>query len=236
MTGNGARILIVDDDSDLVDLLSFNLGSAGYEVLCEADGIAGLERCGRDNPNLIILDLMLPGMSGFEVLRRVKAEPQSAVIPVIILTAKGSEADRVRGLELGAEDYVTKPFSVRELVLRARTLLARVARSDGPAVLRCNGISIDVTGYQVMVGERPVQLTSTEFNLLACLLQNCGRVVPRVQLLSNVWGTSYAGTARTSDTHIQRLREKLRERADCVQTIRGVGYKLEPGEPGPTCA
>jgi two-component system phosphate regulon response regulator PhoB len=175
---------------------------------------------------------MMPGFSGTEVLKELQNESVTGKIPVVMLTAKGDEVDRVLGLELGAEDYVTKPFSVRELLLRIRKILERVDSRDEDRLLRCNGITLDSDRYEVRVSGAPVRLTITEFNLLVFLLKNKGRVLSRDKLLERVWGYRYGGTTRTVDTHIQRLREKLGTEAQCIETIRGVGYRLEPTQAG----
>jgi DNA-binding response OmpR family regulator len=221
------KILIIDDDQDILDLLCFNLEKAGMRCISALDGSKGLAMARRELPELIILDIMMPGFSGIEVLKQLQNESVTSRIPVIMLTAKGDEVDRVLGLELGAEDYVTKPFSVRELLLRIRKILDRLDSKEEDRPLRCNGITLDIDRYEVRVKGEPIRLTTTEFNLLAFLLSNKGRVLSRDKLLEHVWGYRYGGTTRTVDTHIQRLREKLGSEADCVETIRGVGYKLE---------
>ncbi len=184
-------------------------------------------------PDLVVLDIMLPGVSGFELLKRLKYHQSLQRIPVVMLSAKSEEVDRILGLELGADDYVTKPFSVRELVLRIQRVLSRVQADEEPAVIRCGAISLDPDRYEVRVRGEEVRLTTTEFNLLHYLLRNRGRVVTRDRLLEQVWGYRYGGTTRTVDTHVQRLREKLGPEAGCLETVRGVGYRLEPPPPLP---
>jgi two-component system phosphate regulon response regulator PhoB len=223
------KILVIDDDQDILDLLCFNLERAGIQCISALDGTKGLELAFSDVPDLIVLDIMMPGFSGIEVLKKLKYEPATSRIPVVMLTAKGEEVDRVIGLELGAEDYVTKPFSVRELVLRIEKILRRFNQEEEGHLFRCNGITLDSDRYEVRVKGASIRLTTTEFNLLAYLLRNKGRVLSRDRLLEHVWGYRYGGTTRTVDTHIQRLREKLGTEADCIETIRGVGYKLESG-------
>jgi DNA-binding response OmpR family regulator len=224
-----AKILVVDDDRDILDLLSFNLTKSGFQCLTAVDGRRGMDLALTDDPDLIVLDVMMPGESGIEVLKRLKYEPRTKDLPVIMLTAKSEEVDRILGLELGAEDYVSKPFSVRELLLRVQRILERVDQTVAvdSAVLKCNGISLSCERYEVRVQGSPVRLTTTEFNLLAYLLKNKGRVLSRDRLLEQVWGYRYGGTTRTVDTHIQRLRDKLGPESDCIETIRGVGYKVE---------
>jgi DNA-binding response OmpR family regulator len=220
-------ILVVDDDPDILDLLSFNIERAGFECVVAADGAEALAIVQTRNPDLIVLDIMLPGVSGVEVLKRLKYDPETRRLPVIMLTAKGEEVDRVLGLELGADDYVTKPFSVRELVLRIRRILVRTDQSEEAGLLKCNGITLDTERYEVKVRGAAVRLTNTEFNLLAFLLRNKDRVVSRDRLLEQVWGYRYGGTTRTVDTHVQRLRDKLGDESRCIETVRGVGYRME---------
>lgn len=222
------KILVIDDEKDILELLSFTLQKEAYRVLLAADGEHGLELAVRETPDLVVLDIMLPGLSGIEVLKRLKYNSRTKRIPVLMLTAKGDELDRVLGFELGAEDYVTKPFSVRELLLRIRAILSRLAPlPETERILRCGEIALDLDRHEVKVHETELKVTSTEFNLLAFFLQNEGRVVTRDQLLDKVWGYSYGGMTRTVDTHVQRLREKLGDQGGCIQTIRGVGYKLD---------
>jgi len=220
-------VLIVDDDHDILDLVGFNLNKAGFRCLTASDGPGCLERIRLDSPDLVVLDVMLPGMNGFEILRRLRFDVETRQIPVIMLTAKGEEVDRVIGLELGADDYVTKPFSVRELVLRVERVLSRKDQAETGSVLKCNGITLDSSRYEVKVQGEMVHLTTTEFNLLAYLLRNRGRVVTRDRLLEQVWGYRYGGTTRTVDTHIQRLRDKLGPESSSIETIRGIGYRVE---------
>ncbi len=222
------KILVVEDELDILELVTFHLKKEGYQVVCSSDGREGLDLALRERPDLVVLDLMLPGLSGIEILKRLKYQDQTRRMPILVLTAKGEELDRVLGLELGAEDYVTKPFSVRELLLRIRTILRRAdAGLETERILRCGRISLDPIRHEVTVDGALVRLTTTEFNLLTFLLQNQGRVVTRDQLLDKVWGYGYGGVTRTVDTHVQRLRDKLGAAGECVQTIRGIGYKLE---------
>ncbi len=220
-------VLVVDDDPDILDLVSFNVSRVGLECLAASGGDEALQIVQLRKPDLIVLDIMLPGVSGIEILKRLKDDSATRDIPVILLTAKGEEVDRVLGLELGADDYVTKPFSVRELVLRIRRVLAWMDPPTETGLLRCDGITLDGERYEVLVRGAPVRLTNTEFNLLGFLLRNRGRVVSRDSLLEGVWGYRYGGTARTVDTHIQRLREKLGNESACIETVRGIGYRLD---------
>lgn len=196
------------------------------------DGSEGLEKAKKERPGLVILDLMLPGMDGKDVCRVLKSNPLTQAIPVLMLTAKSEEMDRVVGFELGADDYVTKPFSPRELVLRVKAILRRkVTPSEGEKVIQIGDLLIDIDRHQVSIKKKAIQLTSTEFRLLVELASNRGRVQTRERLLDKVWGYTYEGYARTVDTHIRRLREKLGKVGDLIETLRGVGYRFrEEGE------
>ena len=220
-------ILIVEDDDDILQLLRYNIESAGYEVLTAMDGLEATTKAKRHVPNLVILDLMLPGMDGFEVCKELKKTPATSKVPVIMLTARGEEVDRIVGLELGADDYVVKPFSPREIILRIRAVLRRHEQTD---ILRQtwskDGLSVDMEAHKAEVDGHEVQLTATEFKLLAELIRNQGRVQTRDQLLNSVWGYEFDGYARTVDTHVRRLRQKLEGYAKYVETVRGVGYRF----------
>lgn len=222
------KIVVIDDDPDILELVSFNLVQAGFRVVGSSDGVKGFRQVQEESPDLIVLDLMLPGTSGIEVLRRLKKGSKTRQIPVIILSARGEEIDRIIGLELGADDYVSKPFNVRELILRVQRIFERLEGGQEVDLLECNGITLDSSRYEVRVRGGLVRLTTTEFNLLRYLLINKGRVLTRDQLLDTVWGYGYGGTTRTLDTHIQRLRDKLGPEGDRIETIRGVGYRIEP--------
>lgn len=220
-------ILIVEDEEDIRQLLTFNLQREGFATLESGDGKQGLEKARSHKPDLILLDVMLPGMDGFQVCRELERDPVTACIPIIMLTARGEEVDRIVGLELGADDYVVKPFSVRELILRVRAILRRqTAATSTPRVTR-HGISVDPSAHRVLVGETQVELTATEFRLLEDLMRHAGAVRTREQLLNTVWGYQFEGYARTVDTHVRRLRAKLVEAADLVETVRGVGYRFK---------
>lgn len=220
-------ILIVEDEEDIRQLLTFNLQREGFATLESGDGKQGLEKARSHKPDLILLDVMLPGMDGFQVCRELERDPVTACIPIIMLTARGEEIDRIVGLELGADDYVVKPFSVRELILRVRAILRRqTAATSTPRVAR-HGISVDPSAHRVLVGETQVELTATEFRLLEDLMRHAGAVRTREQLLNTVWGYQFEGYARTVDTHVRRLRAKLVEAADLVETVRGVGYRFK---------
>jgi DNA-binding response OmpR family regulator len=195
------------------------------------DGASGLERAKKERPSLIILDLMLPEMDGKDVCRALKSNPLTRSIPILILTAKAEEVDRVIGLELGADDYVTKPFSPRELVLRVKAILRRKeAPDEREKTIQVGDLLVDIDRHQVSVKKKPILLTSTEFKLLVELITNKGRVQTRERLLDKVWGYTYEGYARTVDTHIRRLREKVGPLGNSIETIRGVGYRFREEE------
>jgi DNA-binding response OmpR family regulator len=220
-------VLIVEDEPDIAEGLRYNLERDGLPVLLARTGEEGLAAAldRKNPPALIILDLMLPGLSGTELCRRLRHEPQTRRTPVIMLTALGSESERVAGLELGADDYVTKPFYVRELVARVRAVLRRADESAGTAY-EDERLGIHFDEMQVTCGGEPVKLTRKEFGLLAALARRDGRVAMRDQLLDEVWGQQYYGDTRTLDVHIRRLRSKLGECGGCVETVIGVGYRF----------
>jgi len=224
----GQRILVVDDEPDLLELVRVNLGQAGFTVDTAETGNQALERVRRGAPDLIILDLMLPDLSGTEVCRRVRSDAGLEDIPIIMLTARSDEVDRVVGLELGADDYVTKPFSPRELTLRVRAVLRRRQPSGSGAspVLERATLRLDPERHRCFVDEAEVELTAKEFSLLRELMLRPGRVMTREQLLDDVWGTDIAVTTRTIDTHLKRLREKLGAASHLIETVRGVGYRF----------
>jgi two-component system phosphate regulon response regulator PhoB len=220
-------ILIVDDEPDVLDLVTYNLKKAGYRTVTAHDGTTALQKARDEVPALLVLDLMLPGTEGTEVCRQLKADPKTARIPVIMLTAKAEEVDRIVGLELGADDYVIKPFSPRELVLRVKKILDRAAGLAAPAeVLKAGDITMDTAKHSVAVKGQPVELTATEFKLLATLMERRSRVQTRDTLLTDVWGYEGDVDTRTVDTHVRRLREKLGKAASAIETVRGVGYRL----------
>jgi DNA-binding response OmpR family regulator len=224
---NKAKILVVDDEPDTVELITFNLRNAGYDVVSAADGAEALRKARTQSPNLIILDLMLPEVDGLEVSKLLRADVATAHIPVLMLTAKAGEVDRILGLELGAKDYVTKPFSPRELILRVRNILRQGdAKATEQKVYRFEELTIDLERHMVSVGSKPVELTATEFRLLALLAQRRGRVQSREQLLQDVWHYDSIIDTRTVDTHMRRLREKLGRASRFLDTVRGVGYRF----------
>ena len=219
-------ILVVDDEPDIVEIIQYNLEKSGFDVIVAADGPAALEKARDETPDLIVLDLMLPGLEGTDVCRILKQDERTRSIPILMLTAKSEEIDRIIGLELGADDYVVKPFSPREIALRIRNILRRRSEPETPGPVRAGPLVIDVEGHHVSVSGSTVSLTATEFKLLAILFQRRGRVQTREELLDVVWGYDYMGYGRTVDAHIKRLREKLGEAAGMVETVRGVGYRF----------
>ncbi|HBG07739.1 MAG: DNA-binding response regulator [Geobacteraceae bacterium GWC2_58_44] len=221
-------VLIIEDEKDLAELISFHLEKEGFRALIAADGVSGLNEARSAQPDLILLDLMLPGMMGTELCRLLKGGERTAAIPVIMLTAKGEEIDRVVGFEMGADDYVVKPFSTRELMLRVRAVLRRSAeQAPKGATISLGVLEIDTERHLVRVSGDEVLLTSTEYKLLMNLAERTGRVQSRELLLQNVWGYNYFGDSRTVDTHLTRLRTKLGAAGDMIKTVRGFGYKME---------
>ena len=221
------KILVADDEADVLNLVCNNLKSAGFTPLQADDGPSALEQARTNLPALIVLDLMLPGMSGLEVCKALKIEPATKNIPILMLTAKAEEVDRILGFELGADDYMTKPFSPRELVLRVQSVLRRAtAQPEKAEVLKLGDIVVDRTRHTVAVKGKELELTATEFKLLSTLIERRGRVQSRDVLLNDVWGYESVIDTRTVDTHVRRLREKLGKAADCIETIRGFGYRM----------
>jgi two-component system phosphate regulon response regulator PhoB len=220
------RILVVDDEPDLLELVRVNLRQAGFEVETAETGRAALERLRRSPPDLVVLDLMLPDVSGTEICRRMRADAELAELPIIMLTARADEVDRVVGLELGADDYVTKPFSPRELTLRVRAVLRRRKPAVPSDALAHGTLRLDSARHRCFVDDSEIALTAKEFDLLRTLMARPGRVLTRDQLLDEVWGEDIAVTTRTIDTHLKRLREKLGAASELIETVRGVGYRF----------
>jgi DNA-binding response OmpR family regulator len=221
------RVLVVEDDPDIADLIRHYLEKSGYDVQTLASGAAVFPKVKADRPDLVVLDLMLPGLDGLMVCQALRSDAQTAAIPIIMVTARGEEADRIAGLELGADDYVTKPFSPKELAARVTALLRRTQRAaPAGAVVRYRSIAIDADRHTVSVDGEEVRLTAKEFLLLQYLLQHRGRVLSRDLLLTDVWGYQYTGGTRTVDVHIRRLREKLPVLAEAIETVKQFGYKL----------
>jgi DNA-binding response OmpR family regulator len=228
-----SRILVAEDDPDIANLLAHYLQRAGFEADLVSSGRDVLPRLRKAPPDLLLLDLMLPGLDGLEVCRAVRGDQQTAAIPIIMVTAKGEESDRIVGLELGADDYITKPFSPNEVVARVRALLRRAQR-PGPADgrLTYGPVTVDVDRHLVRMDGHEVKLTAKEFLLLQYLMQHRGRVLSRDLLLSDVWGYSYTGGTRTVDVHVRRLREKVPFLTDALVTVKQFGYKLVDPPPG----
>jgi two-component system phosphate regulon response regulator PhoB len=222
------RILVVDDEPDVLDLVTYNLGQAGFQTDTAADGAEALRKARSSAPDLILLDLMLPEMDGLEVCKLLRRDSKTSSIPIIMLTARASELDRIVGLELGAADYVPKPFSPRELVLRVKKRLEQNAGAPAKNTFVLGQLQVDVSRHLVTVRGRSVVLTATEFKLLVLLLQRIGHVQSRDQLLRDVWEYETHIDTRTVDTHIRRLREKLGPVAKYLDTVRGVGYRFSP--------
>ena len=221
-------ILVIEDEKDLAELIAFNLEKEGYRPLIALDGVSGLEAARSNPPDLILLDLMLPGLMGTEICKLLKKNEKTAAIPIIMLTAKGEEIDRVVGFEVGADDYMVKPFSTRELLLRVKAVLRRTMpeKAQGKCIT-IGHVTIDTERHTVSVAGEEIVLTTTEFKLLLNLAERLGRVQSRDILLQNVWGYNYVGDTRTVDTHVTRLRTKLGEAGEMIKTVRGFGYKME---------
>jgi DNA-binding response OmpR family regulator len=220
-------ILIIDDEKDLLELVRYNLEKEGFDAICAADGAGGLEIAQRHKPDLVVLDVMMPGMDGIEVCKRLRNDPRTQRLPIIMLTARATEADRVIGLELGADDYVIKPFSPRELVARVKAVLRRTTLQENlPTVLRRGPITIDAERPDVTCDDMPVSLTATEFKILQYLLSRPGRVVSRDDIIDAALGRDAAVFDRTIDVHITAIRRKLGNAAQHIETVRGFGYKF----------
>lgn len=226
------QILVVDDEASIRELLTFNLKKNGYEVTAAADGREALAKAA--GMDLVLLDIMLPEVDGLEVCRRLKADPQTSGIPIIMLTAKAEEIDRVLGLELGADDYVVKPFSMRELLARVKAVLRRSAKDSQSEkgreeTLKIGGLRLDFSSYQAWLHDEPIALTPKEYELLKLLVTNPGRAFSRDELLERIWGYEYYGDTRTVDVHIRHLRAKLKDDENiskAIETVRGVGYRF----------
>ena len=223
-----ATILVVEDEEDILDLVSFNLRQAGFKVIQAREGLEGLRLAQTHGPGLVVLDLMLPGLDGKEISRRLRQGENTRNIPVVMLTALATETDRVIGFEIGADDYITKPFSPRELVLRVKAVLRRTQPRPKPTgMVSREGLVIDPSRHLVEIKGRRIELTATEFRLLHHLASRPGKVQSREYLLEKVWGYDYDGYARTVDTHVRRLRKKLGSAGELIETVRGVGYRFK---------
>lgn len=222
------RIVVVEDEPDILEILRYNLEREGYSVDTLTRGDEALEEVRRNPPDLLLLDLMLPGMDGLEITRLLKRNRETARIPLIMLTAKDQEVDRIVGLELGADDYLAKPFSPREVVLRVKAVLRRSNSSPaGTETLRVGGLELDIPAHRLLVNGSEVEVTATEFRLVSVLMERAGRVQTRTQLLADVWQYSEDVDSRTVDTHVRRLRKKLGGEATRIETVIGVGYRLK---------
>jgi two-component system, OmpR family, alkaline phosphatase synthesis response regulator PhoP len=227
------KLLVVEDDGDIRELISFNLEMCGYEVIRASDGQEGWEKARSEMPDLVVLDLMLPGLDGFEVCKRLKSENATRAVPIIMLTARSEEESMVKGLELGADDYVTKPFSPRVLVARVKAVLRRkgvLKETTSHRIVSLHGIAIDPARHEVRVDGKPVVLSATEFSILFFLAENPGWVFSRSQIIDAVKGEDYPVTSRSVDVQILGIRKKLGEKGDCIETVRGVGYRMESAE------
>ncbi|MTI70769.1 MAG: response regulator transcription factor [Firmicutes bacterium] len=227
---NYGKILVVDDEEHIVELIKFNLENGGYEVVIAYDGNEAVEKAIKEKPNLVILDLMLPGIDGIEVCRKIKMNDDTKDTPIIMLTAKGEETDKVLGLEIGADDYITKPFSVRELMARIKAVLRRSKQvaTEKKNIITIDDIIIDSEKHEVTKGNTKLELTLKEFELLKILADNRGKVLSRNFLLDEVWGYDYYGGTRTVDVHIRHIRKKIEDRNNkkYIETVRGIGYKM----------
>ena len=221
------NILIIEDDADIAESLQYNFKREGFRSTIAESGEKAMRIAldEKTTPSLVILDLMLPGMSGMELCRRLRREPLTEKTPIIMLTAKAAESDRISGLDSGADDYVVKPFSVKEVIARVRAVLRRAEKDESPRY-EDNGLVVDFEDMRVKCGSNEVRLTRKEFALLEHLVKNLGRVATRQQLLDNVWGYSYFGDTRTLDVHIRRLRQKMGDCSDRIETVVGVGYRF----------
>lgn len=227
------KILIVDDEEHIVELLNFNLKNSGYETLVATDGIEAVKIAKEEKPNLILLDLMIPGIDGFDVCKEIKKEQDMKKTSIIIITAKGEELDKILGLELGADDYITKPFSVRELLARVKAVLRRTSSfsMEESNTYESNSLKVNFERHEVKIKDSKVDLTLKEFELLQILIKNKGKILKREMLLDKIWGYEYIGETRTVDVHIRYLRRKIEEddkNPKFIETIRGVGYRFNP--------
>jgi len=222
------KVLIVDDEQNILELLEYNLKKEGYDVIRADTGEKAVSILEKVRPNIVLLDQMLPGIDGLNVLRKIRSDESLSAMPVIMVTARSEEIDKIIGLELGADDYITKPFSVRELSARVKALLRRTKRADAqmPSVLNFKQLKVDTVGYKACIGEDKLLLTLKEFDLLVLLMSNVSQVFTRDAILNKVWGYDYFGETRTVDVHITNLRRKLHEYGEYIETVRGVGYRF----------
>jgi len=227
-------IMVIEDEKEIRELIRYNLERAGFRVQVISDGEEGVRQVFASRPDAVVLDLMLPGRSGLEVLRELREEPTTRDLPVVVLTARSAEMDKLLGFEHGADDYLTKPFSPRELVARLKALLRRAQPSRAGGTLEVGGLKVDTLAREATWKGKELTLTPREFDLLAFMASRPGRVSTREELLRKVWGYDYMGETRTVDVHIRRLRAKLGTKSDLIETVMGAGYKLaRPSRPGP---
>lgn len=219
-------VLVVEDETDVADLLRYNLTRAGFAVTVAKTGNEGLDLARKSRPDIIVLDLMLPGLTGHEICRALKGDSNTASIPIVMLTAKCEPHERIKGLELGADDYVTKPFSPRELVLRVQALLRRLRATSRTEIAQVDGLSLNKSSFEARLEGKRLDLTTTEFKLLSLMLERRGRTLSRETLLREVWGYAASINTRTVDTHMRRLREKLGDYSERMETVRGEGYRF----------
>lgn len=219
-------VMVIEDEKEIRDLIRYNLEKSGFRVSCADDGEEGLQRVFASRPDALVLDLMLPGRSGLEVLREIRSESMTRDLPVVVLTARGAEMDKLLGFEHGADDYMTKPFSPRELVARLNALLRRSRPHKEAGVLEAGPLRVDMSAREAACDGKPISLTPREFELLSFFAHHAGRVLSREELLRKVWGYDYLGETRTVDVHVRRLRVKLGDHARVIETVTGAGYKL----------
>ena len=226
------KILVVDDEDHIVELISYNLINSGYKVIIANNGIDAVKLAKEENPRLMLLDLMIPGLDGYDVCKAIRSDNNTKDISVIMLTAKGEELDKILGLELGADDYMTKPFSIRELLARIKAVLRRTKSLGGSEeIFKTNGILINFDRREVLISDKKIDLTLKEFELLEILVKNRGKILTRETLLDKIWGYEYIGETRTVDVHIRYLRKKIEvddKNPKFIETIRGVGYRFNP--------
>ena len=228
------KVLIVDDEEHIVELLQFNLVNAGYKVITANNGLDALKKVKENKPDLLLLDLMLPGMDGLDVCKEIKRDKETSKTSIIMLTAKSEELDKILGLELGADDYITKPFSIRELLARVKAVLRRSSSDEiSEEIYEIGRLKVDFERHEVLINNEKVELTLKEFELLEILIKNKGKILRRETLLDKVWGYEYIGETRTVDVHIRYLRKKVEDddkNSKFIETIRGVGYRFNPVE------
>lgn len=228
------KVLIVDDEEHIVELLQFNLVNAGYKVITANNGLDALKKVKENKPDLLLLDLMLPGMDGLDVCKEIKRDKETSKTSIIMLTAKSEELDKILGLELGADDYITKPFSIRELLARVKAVLRRSSSDEiSEEIYEIGRLKVDFERHEVLINNEKVELTIKEFELLEILIKNKGKILRRETLLDKVWGYEYIGETRTVDVHIRYLRKKVEDddkNPKFIETIRGVGYRFNPVE------